>query len=151
MELCLAMSFASPGGMPPQEVCLVRSYAFAGVVPRHQLCCSRIGAWPGVVHRQWQFVSCHIRFPGVSHNKRNNNDHNIVPHSNLRLPIIIIEHGHYRNDGGYEWYDDGKGDGVWRPAARSHRPATGGQRLLEKCGGQTNSSTQKTPNRPKYV
>ena len=109
------------------------------------------GAFHPRAHHIRRTFGRHIRFPGVTHNKRNNNDHNIVPHSNLRLPIIIIEHGHYRNDGGYEWYDDGKGDGVWRPAARSHRPATGGQRLLEKCGGQTNSSTQKTPNRPKYV
>ena len=151
MEFLFARSCAASRVMPLHRLCVAKNDVSAGIMLRREVSCSRICAWPRVVHRQWQLVSCHIRFPGVSHNKRNNNDYNIVPHSNLRLPIIIIEHGHYRNDGGYEWYDDGKGDGVWRPAARSHRPATGGQRLLEKCGGQTNSSTQKTPNRPKYV
>ena len=68
----------------------------------------------------------------------------------------MINHNLTNNDNCHnksddDWNDHDEGDSIQRPAARGQGPATGGQRFLEKCRGQTNSSTQKTPNRPKYV
>ena len=53
----------------------------------------------------------------------------------------MINHNLTNNDNCHnksddDWNDDDEGDSIQRPTARGHGPTTGGQRLLEKCGGK---------------